>query len=96
MIQLFNKNGQVQMPTAEELATLTPADRERLDVVRVAYDAMKAKEAERQAAGENVQRLVEKLSKAETLLSKFPAPSFADLVRASSTFAQQTMSSRRA
>ncbi len=88
MLQMFDRNGQFQMPPQAQIDALDPATRERFEAVRVAVEEAKAIEAATNEAGEAVQAAIERVNKATALLGKFRAPTFNDLHRASTTFAE--------
>jgi hypothetical protein len=80
--EIFDSRGHFVMPTEEQAATLDDAARERLDTVKVAYEASAQADADLKAAQDQVTALAAELRDAEEYVkAHFPAMTHAALVK---------------
>jgi hypothetical protein len=87
---IFGKSGEFLPPPQDQIDALEPAARERFRAVETAYNEMKSAEAATEAAALEVAHAIEAYDKAEKYRTKnFPAPTFHDLWKASTTHAAQ-------
>jgi hypothetical protein len=80
--EIFDSRGHFVMPTEEQAATLDDAARERLDTVKVAYEASAQADADLKAAQDSVINLAAELRDAEEYVkAQYPPMTHAALVK---------------
>ncbi len=82
MLTLFNSKGHFVYPTDEQIAALTPSERERFESVRIAFEENASTEKDVADATSRVQQDVIDISEIEQHLKTFKQPTFLDLHRA--------------